>query len=202
MIEAYKKALTLDPTYAELAVKLAYELSRRNDPSSGVQILKDTIKAAPKEAVPYIYLSQIYAKDLNKPDLGLKYAEQALALAPDNFAAYLAVYEIYMATGQSKKAEQLLDRAAKSEHGDAKYWAQLGDLCTRLYLKRGRFQRTGAVAEDERHLPQGGGLGKRRRDHSDQGRRLFRAVEAGEGRHSLLSQCPRPGARPERCAAQ
>jgi len=135
MIEAYKKALALDPTYAELAVKLAYELSRRNDPSSGVQILKDTIKAAPKEAVPYIYLSQLYAKDLNKPDLGLKYAEQALALAPDNFAAYLAVYEIYMATGQSKKAEQLLDRAAKSEHGDAKYWAQLGDLCTRLYLK-------------------------------------------------------------------
>ncbi|MEP6667567.1 MAG: tetratricopeptide repeat protein [Chthoniobacter sp.] len=135
MIEAYKKALSLDPTYAELAVKLAYELSRRNDPSGGVQILKDTIKAAPKEAVPYIYLSQLYAKDLNKPDLGLKYAEQALALAPDNFAAYLAVYEIYMATGQSKKAEQLLDRAAKSEHGDAKYWGQLGDLCTRLYLK-------------------------------------------------------------------
>lgn len=135
MIEAYKKALAFDPTYAELAVKLAYELARRNDPSSGVQILKDTIKAAPKEAVPYIYLSQLYAKDLNKPELGLKYAEQALALAPDNFAAYLCLYEIYMATGQSKKAEQLLDRAAKSEHGDAKYWSQLGDLCTRLYLK-------------------------------------------------------------------
>ncbi|EDY16859.1 Tetratricopeptide TPR_2 repeat protein [Chthoniobacter flavus Ellin428] len=135
MIDAYKKTLALDPTYAELAVKLAYELSRRNDPTGGVQILKDTIKAAPKEAVPYIYLSQLYAKDLNKPDIGLKYAEQALALAPDNFAAYLAVYEIDMATGQSKKAEQLLDRAAKSEHGDAKYWVQLGDLCTRLYLK-------------------------------------------------------------------
>ena len=135
MVEAYKQALALDPTYAELAVKLAYELSRRNDPSGGVQILKDTIKAAPKEAVPYIYLSQLYAKDLNKPELGLKYAEQALALAPDNFAAYLAVYEIYLATGQAKKAEQLLERAAKSEHGDAKYWVQLGDLCTRLYLK-------------------------------------------------------------------
>ena len=135
MIESYKKTLTLDPTYAELAVKLAYELSRRNDATGGVQILKDTIKAAPKEAVPYIYLSQLYAKDLNKPDVGLKYAEQALTLAPDNFAAYLAVYEIYMATGQPKKAEQLLDRAAKSEHGDAKYWVQLGDLCTRLYLK-------------------------------------------------------------------
>jgi tetratricopeptide (TPR) repeat protein len=135
MIEAYRKALELDPTYAELAVKLAYELTRRDDPSSGVQILKDTIKAAPKEAVPYIYLSQIYSRDLKKPEVGLKYAEQALALAPDNFAAYLAVYEIDMAMGQAKKAEQLLDRAAKSEHGDAKYWTQLGDLFAKLYLK-------------------------------------------------------------------
>jgi tetratricopeptide (TPR) repeat protein len=135
MIEAYRKALELDPTYAELAVKLAYELARRDNPSGGVQILKDTIKAAPKEAVPYIYLSQIYAKDLKKPDVGLKYAEQALALAPDNFAAYLAVYEIYVAMGQTKKAEQLLDRAAKSEHGDAKYWVQLGELSSRLSLK-------------------------------------------------------------------
>ncbi|HEY3897144.1 MAG TPA: tetratricopeptide repeat protein [Chthoniobacter sp.] len=135
MVEAYRKALELDPTYAELAVKLAYELARRDDPSGGVQILKDTIKAAPKEAVPYIYLSQLYAKDLKKPEVGLKYAEQALALAPDNFAAYLAVYEIDVAMGQTKKAEQLLDRAAKSDHGDAKYWIQLGDLSTRLYLK-------------------------------------------------------------------
>jgi tetratricopeptide (TPR) repeat protein len=135
MIELYKKALALDPTFGDLAVKLAYELSRRNDPSGAVQILKDTIKAAPKEAIPYIYLSQLYAKDLKKPDLGLKYAEQALALAPDNFAAYLALYEIYVAIGQAKKAEQLLERAGKVEHGDAKYWVQLGDLSMRLYLK-------------------------------------------------------------------
>ena len=135
MIEAYRKTLELDPTYAELAVKLAYELARRDDPSGGIQILKDTIKAAPKEAVPYIYLSQIYTKDLKKPEVGLKYAEQALALAPDNFAAYLAVYEVDVAMGQTKKAEQLLDRAAKSEHGDARYWTQLGELSARLYLK-------------------------------------------------------------------
>src|SRR6202042_2813860 len=68
MIEAYRKALEFDPTYAELAVKVAYELARRNDPTTGIELLKDTIKAAPKEPAPYIYLSQLYAKDLNKPD--------------------------------------------------------------------------------------------------------------------------------------
>jgi tetratricopeptide (TPR) repeat protein len=135
MIAAYRKALELDPTYAELAVKVAYELARRNDPSSAIEILKDTIKAAPKEPTPYIYLSQLYSKDLNKPDVALKYAEQALSLAPDNFAAHAAVYEVYFATGQTKKAEQVLELAAKNDHADAKYWAQLGDLYARLYLK-------------------------------------------------------------------
>ena len=135
MLAGYRKALTLDPGYAELAVKVAYELARRNDPSAGIQVLKDTIKAVPKEPLPYIYLSQLYSKNLNKPDLAIKYAEQALALAPDNFAAHLAVYELYVATGQTKKAEQVLERAAKSNYPDAKYWVQLGDLCTRLYLK-------------------------------------------------------------------
>ncbi len=135
MLESYRKALALDPTYAELAVKVAYELARRNDPSAGIQVLKDTIKAAPKEPLPYIYLSQLYAKNLNKPDLALKYAEQAIALAPENFAAHLALYEIHLSAGQTKKAEQVLERASKAERPEAKYWIQLGDLYTRLYLK-------------------------------------------------------------------
>jgi tetratricopeptide (TPR) repeat protein len=135
MLAAYRKALELDPSYAELAVKVAYELARRNDTSAGIQVLKDTIKAAPKAPLPYIYLSQLYSKNLNKPDLALKYAEQALALAPDNFAAHLALYELYLGSGQNKKAEQVLERAAKSDRAQAKYWIQLGDLYTRLYLK-------------------------------------------------------------------
>jgi tetratricopeptide (TPR) repeat protein len=135
MLEEYRKALALDPGYAELAVKVAYELARRGDPSAGIQVLKDTIKAAPKEPLPYIYLSQLYSKNLNKPDLALKFAEQAVALAPENFAAHLAIYELYLSTGQTKKAEQVLERATKADRPDPKYWAQLGDLYTRLYLK-------------------------------------------------------------------
>jgi len=135
MLEHYRKALGLDPGNPELAVKVAYELARRNDPSAAIQVLKDAIKAAPKQPLPYVYLSQLYAKNLNKPDLAIKYAEQALALAPDNFAAHQSVYEIYLANGQEKKAEQLIDRAAKSESREPKYWAQLGELMQRLFLK-------------------------------------------------------------------
>ena len=91
-----RSVLEFDPGYADLAVKVAYELARRNDVSGGIQVLKDCIKASPKEALPLIYLSQLYSKYLKKPDLALKYAEQALALAPDNFASYLANFELHL----------------------------------------------------------------------------------------------------------
>ena len=108
-LEGFRKVLELDPGYAELAVKVAYELSRRNDVSGGIQVLKDCIKVAPKEPMPLVYLSQLYAK-LRKPDLALKAAEQALAVAPENFACYLANYELLVAAGDSKKAEALLEK--------------------------------------------------------------------------------------------
>jgi tetratricopeptide (TPR) repeat protein len=135
MIESYRRALSFDPGYAELAVKVAYELARQNDPSAGIQVLKDAVKAAPREPLPYVYLSQLYARNLNKPDLALKYAEQAIALAPDDFGANLALYELLAASGQTKKAEQVLEKASKSDSVDPKFWAQLGDLYARLYLK-------------------------------------------------------------------
>ena len=135
MLAAYRKALELDPTYSKLAVQVAYELARRNDVSGGIQVLKDTIKAAPKEPLPYIYLAQLYSKNLNKPDLALKYGEQGLAIAPDNFAAYKVLYELYQTSGQNKKAEQVLERASKVDKAEATFWIQLAELYSNLYLK-------------------------------------------------------------------
>ena len=135
MLQGYRKTLELDPGYAELAVKVAYELARKNDAPGGIQILKDAIKAAPREPLPYVYLSQIYARYLKKPDLAQKYAEEALALAPENFAAHLALFELHLGAGQTQKAEQVIERAAKVETRDAKFWIQLGNLQRRLYMK-------------------------------------------------------------------
>lgn len=134
-LAGYRKTLEADPGYVELAIKVAYELAKRNDVAAGIQTLKDAIKAAPKDERPLIYLSQLYSKNLKKPDLALRYVEQALALAPNNFAAYLAAFEIHIASEQLKKAEQILERAGKINTTDPQFWVQLGDLQTRLYLK-------------------------------------------------------------------
>ncbi len=144
MLAGYRRALELDPGYAELAVKVAYELARRNDVSAGIQILKDSINAAPKEPLPYIYLSQLYSHYLKKPDLALTYAEQALALAPGNFKSYLAVYELHDSTGQKARAEAVLARAVKVDSKDARYWTELGEFLQKIYLKD-----DGSCAPDE-----------------------------------------------------
>ncbi len=135
MLESYRKTLEYDPGYSELAVKVAVELARRGDPSAGIQILKDAAKAAPKEALPNVYLSQFYARFLKKPDLAEKYANDALKLEPENFAAYQALYELHSGAGDPAKAGQILLRAASVASKDPKFWIQLGNLHRRAYLK-------------------------------------------------------------------
>ena len=131
----YRKVLELDPASADIAVKVALELARRNDVPGAIQVLKDTIKAAPKEVLPMILLSQLYAKQLKKPELALKYAEQALATEPQNSACYLAVFDLHLAASDPAKAEAVLDKGAKVGSNDGKFWAQLGKLYSRLYFK-------------------------------------------------------------------
>ena len=131
----YRRALELDPSYSELAVKVAFELAKRNDPSAGIQILKDAVKASPKEPLPLIYLSQLYAKNLKKPDLALKYAEQAVALDTNQIAAHLSVLEVLLTSGQQKRAEQALERAGKATSTDSSFWLQLGEVYQRVYLQ-------------------------------------------------------------------
>lgn len=135
MLAGYRKTLEFDPGYSELAVKVAVELARRGDPSTGIQILKDAVKASPKEALPNIYLSQFYARFLKKPDLAEKYANDALKLEPESFAGYLALYELHSGNGDTTKAGQILERAAAVPSKDPKFWIQLGNLYRRLYLK-------------------------------------------------------------------
>ena len=98
---------------------------------------------------------KIYAKNLNKPDLALKYAEQAYALAPENFEANHALYQLYATGGQAKKAEQVLERASKSDNSDPKFWTQLGDLYAWIYLKEDGSSGARPVAEDECRVSQG-----------------------------------------------
>ncbi len=131
----YRRSFDLDPSNTDIALRVAYMLMQRDDPSEGILVLKDNIKAAPKDPRPLVLLSQIYLRNLKKPDLALKYAEQALALGSNSFPAYAAVFEILEEQNQTTKAEQVLQRALKSTSADPQFWLSLGELYIRIHFK-------------------------------------------------------------------
>lgn len=172
-IASYRKVLAADPAakireadgsdkLMLLSGKVAFVLAQRGDPAAGIDLLKDTIKASPKDAMAYFFLSQIYQKSLGKNDIALKYADQALDLDPANFSFYMADYELLLSLGQAKKAAGILDRASKVDTSDPDFWLNLSDLSVRAALRETRpippddlkklnalFQKTVSLAKDD-----------------------------------------------------
>ncbi|MEY2498128.1 MAG: hypothetical protein QOD12_1684, partial [Verrucomicrobiota bacterium] len=134
-LAAYQKVLNVDPGVAELALRVAALLSRQEDFPRAIDVLKDAIKAKPREPGPYLQLSFIYAKYLKKTDQALKYANQAIALDPLNFEAYQRLYEIEAAAGEPQKALATLDRAAKVKSDEPSFWIRLGKLYASIVFK-------------------------------------------------------------------
>ena len=134
-IESYRKSLALDPGNADLAVKVAYDYLRRNETAEAISVLKDAVKAAPKEMAPFLALSSIYLRHLQKPDFAVKYAQMALEISPTAIAPYEALWEVYVSTGQNARAEQLLDKAGRSKSTDASFWISLAELGSRNVIR-------------------------------------------------------------------
>ncbi|MEY2502770.1 MAG: hypothetical protein QOI07_3104 [Verrucomicrobiota bacterium] len=134
-LTAYQRVLNFDPGFSELALRVATLLSRQEDYPRAIDVLKDAIKARPKDAGPYLQLSFIYAKYLRKPDQAVKYANQAIALEPMNFEAYQRLYEIEAAAGQPQKALMALDRAANVKSAEPAFWIRLGKLYATIIFK-------------------------------------------------------------------
>ncbi|HEY8835021.1 MAG TPA: hypothetical protein VIM09_05510, partial [Chthoniobacterales bacterium] len=120
-LAAYQRVLNFDPGLSELALRVASLLSRQEDYPKAIDVLKDAIKARPKEAGPYLQLAFIYAKYLKKTEQAVKYANQAIALDPLNFEAYQRLYEIEAAAGEPQKALMALDRAANVKSDDTAF---------------------------------------------------------------------------------
>jgi tetratricopeptide (TPR) repeat protein len=134
-LAAYQKVLNFDPGLSELALRVATLLSRQEDYPRAIDVLKDAIKARPKEAGPYLQLAFIYAKYLRKTEQAVKYANQAIALDPLNFEAYQRLYEIEASAGEPQKALMALDRAANAKSDDAGFWIRLGKLYATIIFK-------------------------------------------------------------------
>ena len=134
-LEAYRKVLNVDPGQSQLASRVAALLIEQEDFPQAIDVLKDTIKANPKDADPYQQLAYIYAKYLKKTDQAIDYANRAIILNSGDIEGYQRLVEIEVAAGQEKKALEVLDRATKVPSNDASFWLRLGKLYVAVLFK-------------------------------------------------------------------
>ena len=110
--------LDVDPGQSDLAGRVAFLLTRQDSYPQAIDILKDAVKAHPKNPGLYLQLAFIYARYLNKTDQAVDYVERAINIDPRNIDAYQRLCEIQLAAGEEKKALQSLDRALKVQSDD------------------------------------------------------------------------------------
>jgi tetratricopeptide (TPR) repeat protein len=134
-LDAYRKVLNVDPGQSELASRVAGLLIQQDDFPQAIDVLKDAIKANPKDADPYQQLAFIYTRYLKRTDQAIDYANRAIALNPGDVEGYQRLVEIELAAGQEKNALEALDRALKVNSGDANFWTRLGKLYVAILFK-------------------------------------------------------------------
>jgi tetratricopeptide (TPR) repeat protein len=136
-LESKRKSLALDPANSQLAIELSYDYLRRGDTAEAIAVLKDAIKAVPGDMAACLALSSVYLRHLQKPDMAAKYAQMALDASPKAFPPYAMLWEVYQSQGQSSKAQQVLEKAARSKSVDPRFWLALAEAANRDALRTG-----------------------------------------------------------------
>jgi tetratricopeptide (TPR) repeat protein len=158
-LAAYTRTLQLDPGgNPQLAVRIAHDYAKRGDVANGIDVLKDLAKIRPNEASAYLNLAYLYFKQLKKPELAVKYAEQAVQVDPKNLVGYETLFEIYMALNQKKDAQTILLKARKLDSKDPNFWISLADLSIQLYDSGQKSFPTSKFAEIDLLLKKAAGL--------------------------------------------
>ena len=134
-LEAYRRVLNVDPGQSELASRVAGLLIQQDDFPQAIDVLKDAIKANPKNAEPYQQLAFIYTRYLKRTDQAIDYANRAIALNPGDVEGYQRLVEIELAAGQERRALEALDRALKVQSTDPNFWIRLGKLYVAILFK-------------------------------------------------------------------
>ena len=124
----------------------------------------------------------------------IRYAKQAVALAPNEIDGYQRLCEVQLTAGNHKAALQTLDRAAKVETNDPSFWTRLGKLYLALLAqtdatpKPDDLHKVNLVFQQSPQARAGRRLRLARRG------RLFCRHPTGEGSDPALSPRPRASA--------
>ena len=105
----------------------------RDSPDEALQAFKKELQISPQHVFARLQMAFEYIKR-NEPANGLAYAEEAVKMAPDLFAAHNALGRILLETGQTERAIQELEIGAKQAPDSPEMYFALA----RAYSKAGR----------------------------------------------------------------
>lgn len=127
-MESFRRVLEIDPGFTKLAIDVAHGHLRRGESTEAIGVLKDALKAAPKDLDIALALSSIYLRHLRKPDLATQYAEMAVSMNPKTIGGYEALWEIALAETNTAGVTKALDRALRAKSESPEFWIKLAEL--------------------------------------------------------------------------
>ncbi len=88
----------------------------KEHPSLGIDQFRREIEVSPSDAAPRIQLALEFLR-IGDYEQGLKYAKEAVGLAPENFVAHVACGRLWLEIGKTDRALQDLQMAVKLAPG-------------------------------------------------------------------------------------
>jgi tetratricopeptide (TPR) repeat protein len=139
----YRRALDLDPNYADAMVQLAGACRQRFELTKepiwlehGSDYARRAINVAPDLPAAHLAAGR-FALDTGSHQAAVERLEQTLALDPLNIRAYVYLADAQQASGDSEEAEETLERAVRTGPDNWSTFQELG----RLYFERGEWER-------------------------------------------------------------
>jgi len=110
-------------------------LSQQADYPRAIDVLKDAIKAKPKDAGPYLQLAFIYAKYLRKSDQAVKYAKPGYRARRAEFRGVSAPLRNRSSSRPAAKSADRARSRANVKSDDPTFWIRLGKLYATIIFK-------------------------------------------------------------------
>jgi len=124
-IDAWKKALEMDPADAKAHINLGSALSESGQPEAAIMHFQKAIDLNPANASAYNAMATLLVR-MGKPGEAVSYYEKAIDLRPDDAKLHNLLGLVLANTGRSADAIAQYRKAIEADPGDADSYAHLG----------------------------------------------------------------------------
>jgi len=123
--EAYRKAVILEPSAAELWTNLGLMVHQSGKTAEAIRSFKEAIRLNPSLFVPQLFLGIEFLGSRN-PGAAIPFLEKAEKLNPNDVQAVLNLGKAYAMMDQADHAAEAYSRAAQLAPNDGSIWLSLG----------------------------------------------------------------------------